>query len=361
MVFSSSGVIAMSHNLSVFHYLIRQLIWVALGLLVMCFFYYFDYQKLQKLSPFILAFSFLLVILVLIPGIGVKVNGSRRWIGYGPLRFQPSEFARLALIIYMASMLEKKKDLIRKFSTGLLPALLIMGIFLVLIVVEPDLGAPLVIGIIVFLIWFVAGAKLLHLITLGLSAVPCGIVLVLIEPYRVKRLLSFLNPLEYAQTSGFQLCQSLISVGSGGIYGLGLGKGLQKYLYLSEAHSDFIFAIICEELGFIGAVSVLLLYGILLWQGGRVAIKTPDFFGSLLATGITAMIGIAVMINVSVVLGCLPTKGLALPLLSYGGSSMLINMAALGILLNISKHKDFVVGKKAAIPEPYTFKHDYRN
>lgn len=341
MVFSSSGVIAMRYSLPVSYFLLKQLVWVALGICAMTVLYCFDYQHLQKISTPLLIFSFALLILAFVPGIGIKVKGAYRWIGKGPIRFQPSELAKLSLIIYMATMLSKRKESLEKFSKGLLPTLLILGAFLALIVTEPDLGATVVTGLIVFVIWFVAGVRIRHLFLLVVAGFPCVGALIWMEPYRLVRLLSFVNPSNFTHTAAYQhLRQSLISVGSGGMFGLGLGKGLQKYLYLPEAHSDFIFAIICEELGFIGACGIILLYGVLIWQGIRVALKTPDFFGSLVATGIIAMIAIESMINMGVVLGCLPPKGLALPLLSYGGSSMLVTMSAIGILLNISKNKE---------------------
>lgn len=329
------------HDMS---YLKKQAIWAALGIAVMLILYYGDYQKLKEYGTWLMLIALLLLMLVLIPHVGVMVNGARRWLRLGSFTLQPSEFAKLALVIFMAKLLsEKDKYEIRSFFKGFLPALTALAIFLILVILEPDFGTAVILAGIVFVIWYIGGMRPLHLASLAATSIPCLFVAIAIQPYRIKRLLGFFFPDKDLLGINYQLNQSLIAVGSGGLFGQGLGRGLQKYQFLSEAHTDFIFAIIGEELGFIGATLVVLLFLLLVIQGIRVAIKAPDYFGGMLAAGIITMIGLSACINFMVVLGCLPTKGMTLPFISYGGSSLLVNMAAIGILLNISKYKEFVV------------------
>jgi cell division protein FtsW len=320
-----------------FFYLKRQAAWATLSIIGLLVAYRIDYEKYRKYATPLLIFSFLLLILVFVPGIGRERNGSHRWIGWGSFQIQASEVAKLALILYMAKKLSERQNDLRSFKRGFAPSLLILAIFLAAIVVEPDLGATVVIASIVFMMWLVAGMRWVHLATLGIAAVPAVVAAIIAEPYRVKRLLAFMDPAKDMYGTGWQLYQSLISVGSGGVTGLGLGNGPQKYLFLSEAYTDFIFAVICEETGMVGAIAVIALYFFFVVQGYRVAMRVPDMYGSLLATGITSMIGIQAFINMFVVTGLVPTKGLTLPLISYGGSSLLINMVAIGILMNLSR------------------------
>lgn len=320
------------------YYLKRQAIWAIIAIIALLVAYNIDYEIYRKYAIPLLAFSFFLLILVFVPGIGVERKGAHRWIGGGIFQLQASEIAKLAIIIYMARKLEERRAEVRSLLRGFLPLVGILAVFLLAIVVEPDLGTSLVIGFVVFVMWYVAGMRIVHLITLCMAAVPCTVAAILAEPYRVKRLLAFMNPEADIHNKGWQLYQSLITIGSGGAFGLGLGRGMQKYLFLSEAYTDFIFAIICEELGMIGAICIIALYVFLMVQGIRVAAHTKGLYGVLLATGITAMIGIQAFINMAVVAGLLPTKGLTLPLISYGGSSLVINAASVGILMNISRY-----------------------
>jgi cell division protein FtsW len=325
-------------------YLQKQAIWASLGLVAMLLLYYSDYQKLKEYGTWLMLVALLLLILVLIPRIGVMVNGARRWLRLGSFTLQPSEFAKLALIIYMAKLLsEKDRQEIRTFLKGFLPALTVLAMFLILVILEPDFGTAVILGGIVFVIWYIGGMRLLHLSSLVAASVPCLFVAIVIKQYRIDRLLGFFCRDKDILGINYQLNQSLIAIGSGGLFGKGLGRGLQKYQFLTEAHTDFVFAIIGEELGFIGAALVVLLFFLLMIQGIRIAIKAPDYFGGMLAAGIITMIGLSAFINFLVVLGCMPTKGMTLPFISYGGSSLLVNMAAIGILLNISKYKEFVV------------------
>jgi len=316
-------------------FLKKQLLWVALSLGALFFFYNYDYARLKRKSYWILGSVVFLLSVVLI--VGVTVNGAKRWLKLGPFTLQPSEFAKLALVIFMARFLAEHKDKMKSFARGFLPVLGILSLTLILIVLEPDFGTTVILGMIVFIIWFIAGLRLLHLSSLFLASIPCGIVVILLNPYRVRRILAFLNPWKHARGSAYQVIQSQIAVGSGGIGGRGLGAGLQKYHFLAESHTDFIFSIIGEELGFIGATFVVLLFVLLLWLGVIVALRVSDYYTGLLASGIITMICLSAVVNFWVVLGLLPPKGLALPFVSYGGSSLITNMAAIGILLNISK------------------------
>lgn len=319
------------------YYLRRQVIWAAISVVAMLIAFKIDYDRYTKFAPWLLGLSFLLLLAVFVPGVGIEVNGSKRWVGAGAFRLQPSELAKLALIIFMARKLADRQEQLKSLLFGFFPALAVLALFLAVIVIEPDLGATVVIGAIMFTMWLVAGMRIAHLVSLGVAAIPCIVIAIIVEPYRVARFLSFMDPEKDIRGKGWQLHQSLVTIGSGGVTGLGLGEGPQKYLFLSEAHTDFIFAGICEELGMVGAMIVVALYAFFIIQGLRVATRVPDMYGSLLAAGVTSMIGIQAFINMMVVTGLLPTKGLTLPLISYGGSSLLINMIGIGILLNVSR------------------------
>lgn len=334
------------------YYLKRQALWSGLGIVALLFAYNVDYERYRKHSLWFLLVSLVLLGLVFVPGVGILVNGSRRWIGRGFLRIQPSEFAKLALIIYMANKLSERQSELKSLMRGFVPAILMLGLFFGAIVLEPDLGASMVIGLIMLVMWAVAGMRVVHLISLGVLAIPVVIAAIIAEPYRVARLVSFMNPELDPKGVGWQLDQSLVAIGSGGITGLGLGEGPQKYLFLAEAYTDFIFAVICEELGLIGAGVIIALFVFFMIQGIRVARRVPDMYGALLATGITAMISLQAFINMGVVTGLLPTKGLTLPLVSYGGSSLMINLIGIGILMNVSKcAEENAKPSKRVVPE----------
>jgi cell division protein FtsW len=322
-------------------YLKRQALWAFASVLTLLCAYRIDYQSYTRLAAPLLAVSFVALLLVFVPHVGIERNGSHRWLSLGFFQLQASELAKLALIIYMAKLVAQRQSKIKSFMRGFLPSLGLLGVFLIAIVLEPDLGACVVIGLIVFIIWYVGGMRMIHLSSLGIAAVPCLIAAIIAEPYRVRRFIGFLNPEKDIHGAGMQLYQSLVAIGSGGLWGLGLGQGPQKYQFLPEAYTDFIFAVICEELGLIGAICIIAIYVFLMIQGIRVASRVPDMFGALLATGITSMISLQAFINMAVVLGLLPTKGLTLPLISYGGSSLLINMVAIGILMNVSRHAEY--------------------
>lgn len=326
------------------YFLKRQAIWAVLSIGALLVFYHIDYEKYRKIAPACLLVSFVLLLVVFIPHIGRQSKGANRWIGLGGgVQLQVSELAKLSLIIYMAKKLWDRQRELRSFTKGFFPSLVVLGSFLLAIVLEPDLGAALVIGIIVFTMWFVGGMRIIHLLSLGIAALPCVVVAIIVQPYRIDRIKAFINPTHDIQGKGWHQWQSLITVGTGGIWGKGLGCGPQKYLFLAEAHTDFIFAIICEEFGLVGAGAIIALYTFFVVQGIRVASRAPDMYASLLAAGITAMIGVQAFINMAVVTGLVPAKGLPLPLISYGGSSLLINMVGIGILMNISRYTEIAV------------------
>lgn len=337
MVFSSTFWTAEASRGDAFFHLRRQVIWAFLGMCGMFFFSNYDYRKLKRWVNLALLASFILLLAVFIPGVGMEINGVRRWIGLGGITGQPSDLARLSLLLFSAAYLSRKDIRINKFFEGPFPVLLALGTFFFLIMLQPDFGTAMAMAGTIMIIIFVAGIPLYQLGITAATAVPMAAYLVFSEPYRLRRILSYRDPWADPLNTGYQIIQSLYALGSGGLFGLGLAVGRQKLFHLPESHSDFIFAVIGEEFGFIGTSSVLLLYLLLLWRGFKVALTAPDSFGSLLATGITAMIGLQALINIGVVTGVLPVTGINLPLISTGGSSLLFALSSIGILLNISK------------------------
>ena len=344
MIYSSSGIYALEvmHNSS--YFLTRHLMFLAIGSAVMFGVMLMDYRILQKKAKLILGIVIMLLILVLIPHIGKVSSGARRWFNVGPINFQPSEMAKVGLIIYLADFCSRKQDVIRSFRRGFMPVMLIMGLFSVLIMKQPDMGNTVLVFLITMTMLFIAGARVRHLTSIFLPALPLAALLVWMEPYRVRRIVAFMNPWEDPQGAGFQLSQSQIALGSGGFWGVGLGKSEQKLLYLPAAHTDFIFSIIGEELGFLGALAIIFLFGMFLWQVTRILKQTVDPFGYYLVFGILMMLGIQVVVNFGVSIGDLPTKGLPLPFISYGGSALVFNMAAVGLILNVSRTQDLGSG-----------------
>ncbi len=337
MVFSASEYSTLIYYNDSFYFFKRQLLWALLGLTAMYIMSNYDYQRLkQYVIPF-MAVSFIMLALVLIPGIGREVNGSRRWIGIGPLPFAPAELVKLSVILFMAYGLSRQKERVKQFSKGVLPYMCVLGLAALLIMLQPDLGTTISLAGIVFVMIFAAGARMSHLGGIGLAGLAAVGLLIILEPYRMKRFLAFLDPWADPQGSGFHIIQGLYAIGSGGLFGLGLGQSKQKFLYLPENHTDFIFAITAEELGFIGAALVIILFTMFVWRGLKIAVTSQDPFACLLATGITAWVGVQAIINIGVVTGSLPVTGIPLPFISSGGTSLLFTMTGVGILLNISK------------------------
>jgi len=342
MIFSSSGVYASKELGASSYFLKRHLFYLSVGLVVMLATMAFDYRVLAKYAKPILLFAILLLVLVLIPGIGREVYGARRWFHFLGFSFQPSEFAKLAILIYMADFLARKQDKIKSFVYGFLPAMIALGVTCLLILKQPDLGTTLLIGSVSLIMFFIAGIQLFYLALIGFLSLPAAYFLIFRVPYRLRRIQSFLDPWSDSQGAGFQLVQSQIALGSGGIFGIGLGKSLQKLFYLPAAHTDFILSIIGEELGLIGTLSVIVLFALFVLQGARIAKRTENSFGYFLAIGIVAMIGLQAIVNIGVSIGAFPTKGLPLPFISYGGSALIAQLVSVGLLLNISRTQDLL-------------------
>ncbi|MEK3887061.1 stage V sporulation protein E [Bacillus sp. FSL K6-3431] len=338
MVYSASAVWANYKFADPFFFLKRQLLFAGVGIVAMFLIINFDYWVWKQWAKPIIIICFLLLVAVLVPGIGKEINGSRSWIGVGAFSVQPSEFMKIAMIVFLAKFLSERQRYITTIKKGLLPSLSLVFLAFALIMLQPDLGTGTVmVGTCVVMI-YVCGARIAHFAFLGFLGLAGFVGLVISAPYRIKRITSFLDPWQDPLNSGFQIIQSLYAIGPGGLLGLGLGESKQKYFYLPEPQTDFIFAILAEELGFIGGSFILLLFGLLLWRGIKIALSAPDLFGSFLAVGIISMIAIQVMINIGVVIGLMPVTGITLPLLSYGGSSLTLMLMAIGVLLNISRH-----------------------
>lgn len=340
MIYSSSGVFALRELGDSAYFLKRHLVSLFLGMTAALGMMAIDYRRLRDYAKPLLVFTITLLVLVLIPHIGKASFGARRWFDLGVFNFQPSEFAKITVMIYVADFLARKKNRIASFKEGFIPLLLMMGLICLLIVKQPDLGNAVLIASIMMIMMYVAGAKLSHMGSLVAMAIPVLIFLILKEPYRMRRIIAFLDPWEDSQGVGFQLTQSQIALGSGGMWGVGLGKSMQKLFYLPAAHTDFILSIIGEELGLIRTLCVVFLFGAFVWQAARIAKRTVDPFGFYLAVGIISMLGLQTVVNIGVSIGALPTKGLPLPFISYGGSALIFNLMAVGLLLNISRIQD---------------------
>jgi cell division protein FtsW len=336
MVFIASNVMALTNYGDPFYFVKRQGFYGLLGVAVLLWGRRIRYQNYQRwVYPF-LALSLICLVLVFIPGIGGKVRGAARWIRLGPFSLQPSEFAKLAVVLYLAYSLAHKQGKMKSFTIGFLPHIVISGVFIGLIGIETDFGTALTLAAIVFTMLFVGGTRLTHLLLSLGGVIVLAILAVLKDPKKSDRFISFLDPWKYGADVGYQLKQSLLAIGSGNLLGLGPGQSRAKLFYLPDAHTDFILSIFSEEMGFLGFLLVLALFTLLVVRGLRLSLKAPDTFGSYLALGLTLVIGLPAAINMGVVSGILPTKGLSLPFLSYGGSSLIASMMAVGILLNIS-------------------------
>src|SRR3989338_11706348 len=321
-IYSSSGVYAKQELGSNIYFLERHLLFLFLGFFATCGIMIIDYRDLQKISKLLLLFVIVLLVLVLIPEIGRSIYGARRWFKIGPFSFQPSELAKIAMLVYVADFLSRKENKIKEFWEGFVPIILFLGVVCLLIVKQPDLGNSVLIASVVLIMMFVAGTRLLYLGLLILMTMPALYWLVFRVPYRLARIVAFLDPWEDSQGVGFQLTQSQIALGSGGFWGVGLGQSVQKLFYLPAAHTDFILSIIGEELGLMGTLAVVILFIAFIWQGARIAKRATDPFGYYLAFGIVTMLGLQAVVNIGVSIGALPTKGLPLPFISYGGSAL---------------------------------------
>ncbi len=335
MVFSASGVMAENKFTNSTYYLQRQIVWMVLGFGLLLVGSLIDYGQWKRWVPLIVVGCVAGLLLVL--GIGPQINGARRWLAFGFFSIQPTEMAKLAVVLYLAAFLSNPQRRVTDWQRGFLPPVAIVGMICGLIVVEPDLGSTVVISLVLVGMMYLAGARVRHLAYLGLPMVVGLLSLIWMSPERWERMTTFMNPFEDREGAGYQLVQSILALENGGVFGVGLGQGKQKLLYLPEGHTDFVLALVGEELGLIGTSGLLALFAILVFKGFRVAALAPDLFGRYLALGITMLLGIQALINAGVVSGMLPTKGLTLPLVSYGGSSLLVTMLAIGILLSIAR------------------------
>lgn len=337
MVLSASSPSALSESGNSYTYFFRQAIFAVAGLFMMWVISNIDYRFYQKYYKIAYIIAFLLLLAV--PFIGTEVNGAKRWIYITEsLSFQPSEIVKLLMIVFYAGILVKNRDELNKYGKGFIKHLIFLAPIIALLLIEPHFSASVVVIGIVSIMMIIAGCKFWHFFVSGLVVgVPGIIALVLIEPYRLQRVITFLNPWSDPTGDGWQVIQSLYAIGSGGLFGAGLGESKQKYLYIPEPHNDFIFSILAEELGFIGCAVVIILFAIFIWRGILIAMKSPDMFGSLMAIGITAQVAIQVIINIAVVTSSMPATGMPLPFFSYGGTSLFILLCEMGVLLNISK------------------------
>lgn len=336
MVHSASAVLSVEQTGSPYHYVLRQATWAGVGLVGMCVAMSVDYRLYNKPAIVYGAVAVSVVLLVAVFAWS-PVNGAHRWIRVAGFQGQPSEIAKLAAILFIAHWLDRSSSDVTRYRTVLLPCATVAGVLAVLIAAEPDLGTALAIGTVLVVMLFTAGVPLMQVATLpGSAALPVAAMLVFV-PFRLKRLGAFLDPWADPTGAGYHVVQSLLAIGSGGMSGVGLSQGRQKMFYLPEPHTDFIFSVISEELGLLGAATVVLVFGLLAWRGLRAAAKAPDEFGTLLATGLTIMIVAQALFNISVALALVPTKGIPLPFVSYGGSSLCISMTAMGVLLNVSQ------------------------
>ncbi len=337
MIYSTSAIYASEKFNDSYFFLKRQLFWLALGLLAFFLFSKIPYTSFRQLKWGILGLSLLSLVAVFLPYIGKSAGGANRWLQFSFFTIQPSEFAKVALIIFLADYLTLKQRKLTQFVTGFLPCLIVLGLFMGMIVMQPDLGTVMLLGAVSFILFFVSGIRMTHLLVLFLMSLPVLYHFIFKVTYRRNRILAFLNPWQDPEGTGFQIIQSFIALGSGGVTGVGLGDSRQKLFYLPEAHTDFIFSIVGEELGLIGTLTILFLFFLIVLFGFRIALRAQDLFGRLLALGLVSILGLQALINIGVVTGALPTKGLALPFISYGGSNLIINLMMVGILLNVAK------------------------
>ena len=337
MVWSASAVVAMERLQQPYYFLTKQLLWAGMGLAVLWVAMGVDY-RIYKQQTFIWACLGVVGLCLVAVLFSPPVNNAHRWFSIGGLGIQPSELAKIAVILFIASVLERRLHRINEIGYSLLPIGLVVGLLVALILLEPDFGTSMSLALIAGVMVFAAGLSYLYIAAAGLLLVPVAAFIMFGADYRRRRFTAFMHPWNDPLGDGFQLIQSLIAVGTGGVTGKGLMQGVQKLFYLPEPHSDFIYAVISEELGLVGATVILVCFCVITWRGLRVAARAPDTFGAFVALGLTTMIAVQALVNISVVLGMMPTKGIPLPFVSAGGSSLIINLLGMGILLNVSRH-----------------------
>lgn len=336
MVFSSSYYVALALEGNKFHYLQKELLWVSVGFVALVITMNIDYHFYRKFAWPLIVGSVVLLVLLFTP-LGKTVNGATRWLDLGPATLMPSEVTKLGVIIFVADQLDKRRSVLHQFKKGFFPFIALIGLLALLIIKQPNLSTAITISVVILAMMFIAGARLHHLMGLVAAGVGAVTVAIILSPYRLKRFLTFLDPFKDTQGDGYQVVQSLYALGTGGMFGVGLGQSTLNKLYIPEPQNDFIFATIGEELGWIGCVFILMIFLTLIYRGVKIAINAPDLFGSLVAAGITALVSIQVIINLAVATSSMPVTGLPLPFISYGGNFLLLLLALMGVLLNISK------------------------
>ncbi|MBN1961449.1 MAG: putative lipid II flippase FtsW [Deltaproteobacteria bacterium] len=338
LVYSASSVFAAKYYGDAEHFLIQQTVWCLIGVIALYATSKTNSIRLYQMVPWLLLLTLICCALVLIPGIGKHVNGAQRRLDFGFFGFQPSEFCKLTIILALARILERRESKPMQERVSLIGPVLLLQIPVLFILIEPDLGTALVIELIIGITVFVAGVRVRTLALFGLAALPILYHLIVATPFRLRRLLSYIDPWAYRSTVGYQITESLISIGSGGITGVGLGGGKHKLFFLPEAHTDFVFAIVGEELGLLGIAFLLLVFGVFIWRAIHIAMQAKSVFEGYLALGLTSLVGVPVLFNTGVATGLLPTKGLALPFISYGGSNLVVTFIAVGLLLSVARN-----------------------
>jgi cell division protein FtsW len=346
MVYSASAITAQDKLGDSFYFLKRQATAAGIGFLGMAVAMKLGYRRMARLAYPLLVIAVIMLVAVLVPGLGTVVGGARRWLRVPGISLQPAEVAKVAWVIYLAYSLAKKREKVKSFSIGFVPHLGLAAMLVALCMLEPDFGSSVALLFLMFVMLFAAGARLSYIVGMVLAAIPFAYIAIASSPYRMKRITAFLDPWANRQGSGYQVAESLMSIGSGGLTGLGLGDGRQKLFFLPEAHTDFIFAIIGEELGLLGVAFLIGLYVIVIWRGLRAALNASEAFGTYLGLGIVSLISFQAITNMAVAMGVVPTKGLTLPFISYGGSSLIVLMGAAGLLLSISATAENGAAKK---------------
>ncbi len=339
MIFSASSATAYAEHHDVAFYLKRQLLWLVAGLVCAYFAYRIDYHRLKRAAPYLLLGAILALVAVLVPHVGMVVNGARRWIGISAVSFQPSEFAKLAMIVYLSAMLANRGDRITSLAKGLFPLCIPVFLMAVLVLKEPDMGTASLLILISFAMFFAAGARVPHMAAIALATVPPALITIVTNQYQRARVFAFINPWRDPQNTGFHIVQSLLALGSGGLIGVGLGASRAKFFYLPEQYTDFIFSVIGEELGLMGTIAVVVLFLVFAYRAVKIAIAAPDRMGFFLAIGSMACITIQAFINIGVVTSSWPVTGVPLPFISFGGSSLIVNLVAVAFIMNVGRHR----------------------
>jgi cell division protein FtsW len=337
MVFSASSAVALVEHHDAAYYVKRQLVWLAVGLVVAYGVYRLDYHVLKRWAPYLLVLSILSLVAVLVPHVGFSVNGARRWLGVASFTVQPSEVAKLSLVIYLAAVLATRGERIVSLVKGLVPLCIPVAIIAMLVLKEPDMGTASLLVMIAFAMFFAAGARITHLFAILLATAPAVVLELLASPYQRARIFAFLNPWKDPQNTGFHIVQSLLALGSGGIFGMGLGDSRAKFFYLPEQYTDFIFSILGEELGLLGTLAVVILFIVFGYRAIKIAIAAPDRFGFFLVIGCVSIVVIQAFVNIGVVTSSWPVTGVPLPFISFGGSSLIVNLVAVALIANVGR------------------------